>query len=453
MSDPISGAQSPAGRFEAEIAGFDIQVRSQPGFPDWDVVTPAAELIADRITIPEGGRVLCWGTGHGAAIAAMLLATPTASATLMVTNLVERDAAEATASRNQVVGRVGIINYPRATPEPGAFDLMVIVAGQDRDLNRRWLLESLNAARTGGTIAVCGPNSGGIRSLIDDATGLYGAARDEISQRKQRLGVYVIADDRPAAPAWTTEDGITPGTWATFSATLAGQSTELVTLPGVFSGDGLDDGTALLLDHLPDLVGKRVLDLGCGNGPIGIAAARGGAALVTMTDVNLLAVAAVRENIARAGATNATAVASDLYGAIHDQRFDVILCNPPFHAGQRVDLDIAQQIVRQAPSVLADDGEIVLVANRFLAWDKALRETFGASERVAETERYHVLSARQIAVAPPEPTPEAQPEAFVITDEMRERFPIIDNPERPKRKAETRRRSSRSIRRGPHRRR
>lgn len=450
MPDLADAIPDRAGRFDAEIGGFDVQVRSLPGFPDWDRVTPAAALIADRIAIPEGGRVLCWGMGHGAAVAAMLMATPTASATMMVTNLVERDAAEATVGRNHVAERVGVLNYPRTTPDPGAFDLVVIASGQDRDLNRRWLLESLAAVRSGGTVAVCGPNNGGIRTLIGDAGGLFGAARNEISQRKQRLASFVNADDRPESPVWASTAGIAPGTWASFSATLAGQETTLVTLPGVFSGDGLDAGTALLLDHLPDLAGKRVLDLGCGTGPIGITAARRGAASVTMTDVNLLAVAAARENIARTETPNATAVASDLYGAIHDQRFDVVLCNPPFHAGQRVDLDIAQQIVRQAPSVLAEDGQIVLVANRFLAWDRALRETFGAGERVAETERYHVLRARGLT----EPAPaddEAAIDDGIITDEMRERFPIIDNPERPKRKAETRRRSSRSIRRGPHR--
>ena len=452
MPDLADANPARAGRFDAQIGGFDVQVRSLPGFPDWDLVTPAAALIADRITIPDGGRVLCWGMGHGAAIAAMLLATTTASATMMVTNLVERDAAEATIGRNHVAERVVVLNYPRATPELGAFDLVVIASGQDRDLNRRWLLESLAFARSGGTVIICGPNNGGIRTLIGDAADLYGAARDEISQRKQRLASFVIADDRPEPPVWASTPGIAPGTWASFSATLAGQPTSLVTLPGVFSGEGLDAGTALLLNHLPDLSGKRVLDLGCGVGPIGIAAARRGAASVTMTDVNLLAVAAARENIVRTETPNATAVASDLYGAIHDQRFDVVLCNPPFHAGQRVDLDIAQQIVRQAPSMLAEDGEIVLVANRFLAWDRALRETFGASERVAETERYHVLRARALA----EPAPAdivVAPGDDIITAEMRERFPIIDNPERPKRKAETRRRSSRSIRRGPHRKR
>ena len=450
----------PSGRFTAEVGEHEVAVRSRPGFPDWDVVTPAMQLIAERITLPASGTAVFWGAGHAALATALLLGQPDARATVMVTNLAARDAAEATAMRNGVGDRVSVVNYPRDRPEPASADLAVILPAQDRDLNRRWLLESMPALRPGGRLVLAGPNGGGIRTTIGDAADLLGAATDEISRMKQRLAVFPIREALPDAPAWASEPGIVPGTWANYPVTLAGRDLALATMPGVFAGDGLDAGTALLLAHLPDLAGRRILDLGCGAGVIGIAAALSGAAHVTMTDIDLLAVATARENIARASLGNATAVASDLYGAIHDQRFDVILCNPPFHAGQRIDRDIADAIVREAPSVLSEGGRILLVANRFLAYDRAFRETFGEVQRVAETERYHVLGAvRPATVEPEEPSDtdddEATDEGHPLIDaELRRRFPVIgggDTAAAPARKPRpaTRRRTSRSIRRGP----
>jgi 16S rRNA (guanine1207-N2)-methyltransferase len=458
VTTPTADAARPTtpGRFVAQLNDQHISVRSRPGFSDWDVVTPAMQLIAERVSIPAEGQAVFWGAGHGALVAALLLAEPTARATVVQMNLVARDAAEGTLHANGVADRATVVNYPRDLPAPGTADLVVVLPVQSRDLNRRLLLESLAALKQGGRLAIAGPNGGGIRTTIGDATALLGTPRDETSRMKQRLAVYLVDGPRDERPAWADEPGIAPGTWAPLSVTIDGEALALATLPGVFSADGLDAGTAMLLDNLPDLSGKRVLDLGCGAGVIGIAAARAGAADVTMIDVDLMAVAAARENVDRMGVPGTTAVASDLYGSIHDREFDVILSNPPFHAGQRIDHDISETIVRGAPAVMATGGELVLVANRFLAYDRAIRETFGGVARLADNEKYHVLRGiKAVEVEVPDAMPDEMGAAdpYAVTDELRRRFPIIDggaaaDDSRPARPF-TRRRSTRSIRRGP----
>ena len=70
----------------------------------------------------------------------------------------------------------------------------------------------------------------------------------------------------------------------------------IVTMPGVFSWDHLDDGTDLLLDHLGVEPDMDVLDMGCGYGIIGLAAARAGARVV-MVDDDLLAVRCARASV------------------------------------------------------------------------------------------------------------------------------------------------------------
>ncbi len=73
---------------------------------------------------------------------------------------------------------------------------------------------------------------------------------------------------------------------------------EFLTASGVFSKDRVDLGTRLLIESmvLPDK--GCVLDLGCGYGPVGIAAAASNPCLnVFMVDVNIRAVRLARRNV------------------------------------------------------------------------------------------------------------------------------------------------------------
>src|SRR5438874_5557208 len=92
---------------------------------------------------------------------------------------------------------------------------------------------------------------------------------------------------------------------------------------------------ASIVDRL-DLNGKRVADVGTGTGILALTAARAGAASVLAIDINPNATQAAADN-ASANKLDArvTAVCSNLFsGVASDARFDVILSNPPFFAGE-----------------------------------------------------------------------------------------------------------------------
>ena len=103
---------------------------------------------------------------------------------------------------------------------------------------------------------------------------------------------------------------------------------------GVFSRDGLDKGTALLLKALPPLSG-RVLDLGCGWGAVGVALGAKYPGLdIVMTDINARAVDLARRNLAANG-VSARVVRGDGFAAV-EGAFDAIVTNPPIRAGKAV---------------------------------------------------------------------------------------------------------------------
>ena len=129
-----------------------------------------------------------------------------------------------------------------------------------------------------------------------------------------------------------------------------------------------------------------------------------------MTDVNLLAVQATHKNIRRLLGTGAhshsgpahrpaptrlRAFASDVYPAIEDARYDLVVSNPPFHRGKAIDFTIADRLIDEAPDHLEPGGSLLVVANAFLAYGKRMERVFSRVETMAATRQYHVLRASE----------------------------------------------------------
>ena len=121
--------------------------------------------------------------------------------------------------------------------------------------------------------------------------------------------------------------------------------------PGVLIPRG---NTELLAEtgirHLPE--NGRILDLCCGTGCVGLALAAAGAAVVC-ADISEEALALTRENAALNGLTVRT-VKSDLFSALNGERFNLILCNPPYIASG--DIEKLDRSVRDFEPKLALDG-------------------------------------------------------------------------------------------------
>jgi 16S rRNA (guanine1207-N2)-methyltransferase len=313
--------------------------------------------------------------------------------------------------------------YAHVTVEPlqypfpaEIYQTIVINLPKGRKLARRWLVEAWGALLPGSELFLAGANPDGIQSVIRDAGTLFGNATVLAYRKGYRVARMVKQSEsgtdpdrtpRAGAPgpevasapgpevAWAAEPGIARGSWIEFAASVCGETFVLRSLPGVFSFDRLDEGTALLLQQLTRewVQGRRILDFGCGYGLIGMAAARLGAAWVDLLDVDLSAVAAAQENCLRIQILNAQARPSDVLDAIGPERYDLILSNPPFHAGKQVEYRMAQTFIAHSRHVLNPGGRLVLVANRFIPYDRLMREVFGNVEGLAETGKFHVLES------------------------------------------------------------
>jgi len=185
-----------------------------------------------------------------------------------------------------------------------------------------------------------------------------------------------------------TPDG--DGATREIEATIWGRPFAFTTSGGVFSGGRLDLGTAVLLRSVdpPPAGRRRLLDLGCGYGPIAVAlAGTCPDADVTAVDVNDRALELTRLNAARAGVT-VTAVRPEDVPA--DARFDEIWSNPPIRIGK----DALHELLLTWLGRLAPTGRAYLVVGRNLGADslQTWLETGGwCCERLASAKGYRVL--------------------------------------------------------------
>lgn len=172
---------------------------------------------------------------------------------------------------------------------------------------------------------------------------------------------------------------------------LRGLGFEFYTAPGIFSYRRIDNGTRLLVESMMLPGEGRVLDVGCGYGPVGIVASRLVPGLdVWMTDVNERAVSLARRNSELNG-VDAEVRQGDLYGPVEGLRFDVILSNPPISAGMR---RVVEPLVAGAADRLVEGGSLQVVVQtnkggRTLA--SFMEDSFGGVEVLARGGGYRVL--------------------------------------------------------------
>ena len=129
---------------------------------------------------------------------------------------------------------------------------------------------------------------------------------------------------------------------------------------GVFSKDGLDFGSRLLLETIPlEEVGGKVLDMGCGYGVFGIVLNKLLSCDVDMVDVNLRAIHLSQINIKENHCSNVSVFESNCYENINS-KYSTIVTNPPIRAGKKIVYDI----VMNAKNYLEPDGCLFLVIRK-----------------------------------------------------------------------------------------
>lgn len=175
--------------------------------------------------------------------------------------------------------------------------------------------------------------------------------------------------------AFVLTAGAVPAGWAAAPRKIDGG---FITLPGVFSADGADRGSALLAAALPAKLTGHIADLGAGWGFLGRAIlAREGVKSLDLVEADHDALECARQNITDPRAQFHWADATAFKPA---RPWDAVVMNPPFHTGRAADPELGLAFLRAAHRGLLPTGALWLVANRHLPYDRALTQLFRTVE-------------------------------------------------------------------------
>ena len=360
------------------VAGHAVTYHTRPGLPAGAAVTPAARWLAQECAT-YADPVLCLDV----AFALPTLIYPQRDITVVTRH------AGMYASTVHTCAQMPIrLIHDVSTLLPASFHTVLIEVDPTRELWRQRLLTAWQVLPVGGVLLVAGANDAGGKSAASDVKALFGRCNEQ-SKHHQRLLTAVKPTTMASQPSWAHQPGVALGTWVQ----IVYRARSYAAQAGVFAHDRVDAATDLLCQHLPDLRGRRVLDLGAGAGILGGVARDAGAQVVDLIDVDAHAVASMQRTFA--GDAGVRVAWGDVLDGIpwHDAQYDVVLSNPPFHAGKHSDDSMVRAFVATAARHLVHAGEMWLVANAFLAYGALLQQHFAHVEKVVQTPAYVVWRA------------------------------------------------------------
>lgn len=368
---------------DVELARFPEEPREH--LRAWD----AADAYLLRWLAAEGVEIR-----HGVVVGDRWGALTTALARFGVTQITDsflaREATRVNLARNGVdVGAVHLLTT-RDTPPDRIGTLLVRVPKSLALLEDQ--LHRVAPAVGPETVVAAG---GMVKEVHTSTLALFervlGPTRTSLAEQKARL-IFCTPDPElvPKPSPWPHSYRLPEGIGAASGRTVVNHA-------GVFCAERLDVGTRFLLAKLPPRTGaEHVVDLGCGNGVVGLAAALANPeARVTFVDESYQAVASAeatyRANLPDTG--RAAFVVGDGLAGFARGSVDLVLNNPPFHSHQATTDRAAWRMFTGSRAALRPGGELWVVGNRHLGYHVKLKRIFGNAEVVAANRKFVVLRA------------------------------------------------------------
>ncbi|WP_281972415.1 class I SAM-dependent methyltransferase [Ruegeria faecimaris] len=228
--------------------------------------------------------------------------------------------------------------------------------------------------RAAGLVVVDGAKTNGVDSLLKDIRKRV-TVQGPIAKAHGKIFWFqsdVNAFEDWAAPASQSADGFQ-------------------TAPGVFSADGVDPASVMLLAALPEKLGGRVADLGAGWGYLstGLMGAKG------LQELHLVEADHIALQCARANVKDDRAQFhwADAVTWRAPEPLDTVIMNPPFHTSRCADPTLGQGFIKSAARSLTRGGSLWMVANRHLPYEITLNKAFAQVKEVTGDNRFKVFHA------------------------------------------------------------
>lgn len=268
--------------------------------------------------------------------------------------------------------------------ESSLVPLVLALLPRNIDEARGLVAHSITILEEGGTFLCAAANDAGggrIKKILEEF-GLTGIANQSKNHARVVWGVKAATNEQAVKEALRTGGA---------QKILDGS---LWSMPGLFSWDRVDKGSRLLAECLPDDLGGRGADFGCGYGWLArfLMDHSKGIEHLCCIDADARAIEMCKKNLA--GFPHVDYLWADLTAPLSSPGgLDFIIMNPPFHEGKNADAGIGQHFIATAAQSLKKGGQLWMVANAHLPYEKALGDHFSVVEKIKEAQGFKIYKA------------------------------------------------------------
>ena len=275
-----------------------------------------------------------------------------------------------------------------------SFDQLLYRVSKEKFVTHHVINSAQRLLKQGGNLVLTGEKNDGVKTYTDKACRYLGSTA---KPKKQGTTYISVISNQQCPNQSSAETPLDDGNYPQLRSCITIGDQVLFSKPGLFGWNKVDNGSAFLVDYLAKFFQhlekepKQILDLGCGFGYLSLMASNHTNAQIVATDNNAAAIAACSKNFSEFG-INGKIVAGDCADNINE-KFDAVLCNPPFHQGFDTDNVLTQSFVDSSYQHLNQGGKALFVANRFVPIERCAEKLYKTKniEKIAENKSFKLL--------------------------------------------------------------
>lgn len=265
---------------------------------------------------------------------------------------------------------------------------------KEKPINFYLLNQCANQLNKEQKLIVAGEKNEGIKGLVKEASNLFGCKTT--THKNKDVYWAELSNNNPETTSKLNDRNYTQ---LQVIASLKGKN--VLSKPGLYGWNKIDNGSAFLVETLEAYSANyfeqqdepselAVLDLGCGYGYLSLACDFLPTRYWLATDSCAAAITACKANT-NAWGINAEVVADDCAAGV-SSKFDLILCNPPFHSGFDTSGALTDKFLEQSARRLKPQGKAFYVVNAFIPLESKAKNYFKNIRVIADNRQFKVVT-------------------------------------------------------------